>query len=240
MSEPTLPIFNFTLVLGGVTELTEDLETAVYGGGIDDALLGISADGQGFLEFDREAASLQDAVLSAIRDVWRAGIAVTRLTPEDVVTATEIAERTGRSRQSINQLATGERGPGGFPAPVGETGRTRIWRWSEVVAWFHEAGVDPSLDLERARLIRVVNALLELSREGDYAGQLAQRLYAACPQRFPIIWAPSLENEPVVLWRQPEQRAEPVGRKRLRSRHHARSSCRRWSPTIPGETHERL
>jgi hypothetical protein len=68
----------FTLQLAGVSELTEDLETRVYEGGCDDALLGVSA-GRGFLDFSREADTLVEAVASALRDARKAGLTVERI-----------------------------------------------------------------------------------------------------------------------------------------------------------------
>ncbi|MGH3751970.1 MAG: hypothetical protein ACRDRP_04605 [Pseudonocardiaceae bacterium] len=60
-------------------------------------------------------------MISAIVDVERAGIGARVLrvqADDDWLTASEIAERVGRTRQSVALLAHGERGPGGFPAPV--------------------------------------------------------------------------------------------------------------------------
>ncbi|MGH3751148.1 MAG: hypothetical protein ACRDRP_00345 [Pseudonocardiaceae bacterium] len=60
-------------------------------------------------------------MISAIVDVEQAGIGARVLrvqADDDWLTASEIAERAGRSRQSVALLARGERGPGDFPAPV--------------------------------------------------------------------------------------------------------------------------
>jgi hypothetical protein len=51
--------------------------------------------------------------------------------------ASKIAERVGRSRQSVALLARGERGPGGFPTPVARRYSSNpLWNWSQVEAWF--------------------------------------------------------------------------------------------------------
>src|SRR5437660_5119090 len=102
----------FTLILHGFSELTDDVEDRLFEAGCDDALLGV-LDGTPFLDFTREASSLKDAILSAIRDVAKAGFEVVRIEPDDLVSAAEIARRAGRSRESIRQLRTAERGPGG-------------------------------------------------------------------------------------------------------------------------------
>lgn len=162
--------FSFTLVLAGVTEVTEDLENALFEAGCDDALLGMR-DGVLFLDFDREGPSWAEAILSAIADVQRSdGNAwVARIEPDDLVTASEIARRLQRSRESIRQLAQGERGPGRFPPPVANlTRRSPIWRWAEVAHWFGEnyAESDRAL-IEKAMLIASLNSAIELSRHVD-------------------------------------------------------------------------
>lgn len=61
---------------------------------------------------------------------------VLRLDP-DLVGVSDIAERTGRSRQNVQQWVDGERHAeaGTFPAPEGTAGRSLVWRWSDVYAW---------------------------------------------------------------------------------------------------------
>jgi hypothetical protein len=72
-SEPIHPTWAFTLILDGVPELTDDMTDALYEAGCDDALVG-SRDGVIFLDFTRQAVSLQEAVRSAISDVQAAGV----------------------------------------------------------------------------------------------------------------------------------------------------------------------
>ncbi|MGH3819532.1 MAG: helix-turn-helix transcriptional regulator [Pseudonocardiaceae bacterium] len=92
----------------------------------------------------------QDAVISAIVDVEQAGIGarVPRVEADgDWLSASEIAARVGRSRQSVALLARGERGPGDFPAPVArQRSSNPLWSWSEVEAWFerYEPGAVPA------------------------------------------------------------------------------------------------
>jgi hypothetical protein len=173
----------FTLILSGFSELTNDVEDRLFEAGCDDALLGI-LDGTPFLDFSREAPSLEKAVLSAIRDVVQAGFEVVRVEPDDLVSAAEIARRSGRSRESIRQLRTAQRGRGGFPAPVaGVKGRTQIWRWSEVADWLakqRETRIAPET-AAAARTIATVNAVLDLkrhSRSPDDAVKLLKKFPA--------------------------------------------------------------
>lgn len=54
----------------------------------------------------------------------------------ELVSVPDIAERTGRSRESVRQHANGTRGSGGFPSPVGIVGDgIRVWEWAPVFEW---------------------------------------------------------------------------------------------------------
>jgi hypothetical protein len=67
--------YQFTLILSGVSEITPELADALYeatGGDIEFNL----RDGVAFLEFDRTAASLHDAITSSITQVDSAGVGV--------------------------------------------------------------------------------------------------------------------------------------------------------------------
>ena len=75
---------------------------------------------------------------------------------------TEIADRLGRSRESVRLLVQGSRWPGGFPAPVSHLkARSRLWRWSEVAAWAQKIQTDAEVPRE-SLLIAAVNAALAL------------------------------------------------------------------------------
>jgi hypothetical protein len=71
--------------LSGIDELTDTICDALYVAGCGDSLAG-SRDGFVFLDFDREATSLHEAVSSAIADVERANIGarVVRIEPEEL------------------------------------------------------------------------------------------------------------------------------------------------------------
>lgn len=158
-------IHNFVLVLAGVSEPDSQVEDALYDSGCDDAILS-SRNGIAYLEFDREAEGLQGAILSAVKDVERAKIAVkvARVEPGDFVNASEIARRLECTREYIRLLTQGKRGKGEFPAPhSGVTSKTLIWSWVEVVRWLfdHKTITDKSL-LQTAETIRDINDVLEL------------------------------------------------------------------------------
>jgi predicted DNA-binding transcriptional regulator AlpA len=113
--------------------------------------------------FDREAASLEEAVLSAIRDVESADFEVLRVEPDELVSAADVAERTGRSRQSISSLISGA-GPGGWPRPVAGNVRSPLWRWSDVAVWFQEFDSNQQVDQEAAAFVAAVNEVLAARR----------------------------------------------------------------------------
>jgi len=85
--------------------------------------------GRTLLGFDREATSLAEALVSALRDVEAAGLVVGSVRSEDLVTLKEIASRTGRTYESVRLLAAGKRGPGGFPGPMSSAGWT-LYSWA--------------------------------------------------------------------------------------------------------------
>ncbi|NOY26670.1 MAG: hypothetical protein GXP62_12420 [Oligoflexia bacterium] len=175
--------YDFTLILDGPRSLTTELENALFRAGCDDALLGFR-DGIAFLDFTRRATSLEDALVAAVRQVRKAApdLAVLRVEPDELVTASDIASRTGRTRESVRLLVSGQRGPGGFPAPVrGTRSRARLWRWSEVVTWlaaYDPTGVAPE-DISDSQVIAAINAALLLQRSApDQPGHLLERLSA--------------------------------------------------------------
>ena len=65
----------FTFILSGVSEITPELADAIYGATRGDIEFNMR-DGVAFLEFDRSAASLHDAITSAITQVAGAGVGV--------------------------------------------------------------------------------------------------------------------------------------------------------------------
>ncbi|GAA3745879.1 helix-turn-helix transcriptional regulator [Salinactinospora qingdaonensis] len=88
-----------------------------------------------------------DAVTAALAVVTRAldlvpTMRVVRL-DWDLVGVSDIAERTGRSRQNVTQWVRGQRHDRvPFPAPEGTAGHSLIWLWSEVNTWLCELGLD--------------------------------------------------------------------------------------------------
>ena len=79
--------FEFTLVLKNVDETTPYLEDSLYEASCDDALRFNIEMQDVYLNFDREASSLEEAVISAIKDVKSTSIfaEVASVAPENLV-----------------------------------------------------------------------------------------------------------------------------------------------------------
>ncbi len=132
-----MPTFQFTLIVTGADLSDSEVVDALFAAGCDDALAG-SVDGAQYLDFDRESETLGTAILSAISDIESIVDAeVVRIAEAGLVSMAGIASQAGRTRESVRLLVAGERGPGGFPAPVTDPrNRYRVWRASEVDEWF--------------------------------------------------------------------------------------------------------
>ena len=106
--------WTFRLALRGI-ELTDEQLDALYEAGCDDASFALEPDGTVLGFFDREAETQEDAVLSAIGDIESADIGARVIkvsADDDWLTASEIAERVGRSRAApLRQVGspTGDR-----------------------------------------------------------------------------------------------------------------------------------
>src|SRR2546421_12108140 len=109
-----MPEFDFTLAIEG--GLTPNRVDALFEMGCDDMTFQGTDIGPGYVEVSRNARSFFEAVVSAIRDVEKVdGLLVEAIDAGGLVTMAEIADRLGRSRESVRLLISGGRGPGGFP-----------------------------------------------------------------------------------------------------------------------------
>ncbi len=85
MSTTSMQTFEFTVILAGVEVATLDDGDRLAAAGCDDGTFG-SRDGLAFIEFDREADSLDGAIRSAIHDVQIAGFQVQRVVYDEFET----------------------------------------------------------------------------------------------------------------------------------------------------------
>lgn len=177
----------FALIVGGVSELNEEVEGALFEAGCDDATLSVQY-GRLYIEFSRTAPSLKDAILTAIRDVMKAGIGARVLRVDDcnLVSAADIARRLNRSRQLVHQYMVGQRGPGRFPAPECHLAdRSPIWSWCEVSRWLVMSKLLPEEASRNAEVVEVINTILEAqTREHpELMDEVARELRAAGVRR---------------------------------------------------------
>lgn len=143
--------FTVSLVVDNV-ELTDDVLEALFAE-IEDAVPS-STDRLVKITAPISAPDDEHAAVELIKQVTSAvPSAVPVRLDQDLVSITDIAERVGRTRESIRLLVDGKRGPGRFPAPVGIVGDAiRIWPWATVADWFRqeyghdlgERGVSPT------------------------------------------------------------------------------------------------
>lgn len=169
--------YEFTLILEGADVLGDEAANALFEAGCGDATFG-EVDGSQYADFTRRARSLADAIGSAKRSIESAvpGARVIRVEPEDLVTAAEIADRTGRSRESVRLLIAGERGPGGFPPPISHLkSRGRIWKWADVARWFASELDEKLPSVKEADFISALNGALEVRRMADRIERASER-----------------------------------------------------------------
>jgi hypothetical protein len=154
--------FDFVLILTRMTALTREAEDALFEAGCDDATICVRY-GAVYLNFARTAPTLKHAILSAIRDVRKANIgAEVRRVGVCDFTQAEIARRIDRSRQAVHQYITGERGPGGFPAPVCYIAAGPLWFWCEVAQWLWQNDMITDQERRDALFLALINDVLDL------------------------------------------------------------------------------
>ena len=163
----------FTIIASGLDPEMEGYEDRFFEAGCDDATLSFQK-GVIIAEFSREAVSFSKAVSSAYEDVSRTGAKVERVEPDHLVSLSDIAERSGLTRQAISLYTRAERSSG-FPNPVARvTSNSPLWDWLEVTEWLHaHARIDREA-VVNARIVKEANRFLEL--QGDHADNFTRRL----------------------------------------------------------------
>ena len=124
--------------------------------------------------------SAMEALRSLLGRVAEAapGLRLVRLDP-DLVGVPDIAERTGHTRQNVQQWISGERnGDRPFPPPEGSAGRSLVWRWAEVNAWLRPLGLDD----QATRPTREESVFLDVALI-EWAEEQAARPAPASPGR---------------------------------------------------------
>jgi len=156
-------LFQFTLILKNVDENTKDLEDSLFESGCNDALINFR-NGAVYLEFDRESSSLEEAIISAIKDVQSASIIidVSSVAPENLVTESEISKRLNVSRQSVSLWINKNRRTS-FPHPVMRLSeKSPLWKWNEITEWLYNNKIITDHEIvENSLFIANINGALE-------------------------------------------------------------------------------
>jgi predicted DNA-binding transcriptional regulator AlpA len=124
----------FSIIASGLDPSADTFESRFYDAGCEDATVSFQK-GHIIVDFAREAASLEDAISSAIEAVASTGAKVERVEPDPLVSLADIASRTGMTRAAMTHYSKGQRGRD-FPAPVARvTSDSPLWDWSAVARW---------------------------------------------------------------------------------------------------------
>ncbi len=117
------------------------------------------------------AAAVSELVESVTKAV---PTAVPLRVDQDLVSVSDIAQRVGRTRESVRLLVDGKRGPGRFPPPIGVVGDgIRVWPWSAALEWFQNVLV---VDLGQNGVPPLTAAVLDVSFATRRSPELASAL----------------------------------------------------------------
>jgi len=177
-------LFQFTLVLDGVDENSPELEDKLYLANCDDALINFK-NGTVYLDFDRKAENLENAIISAIKDVETSGLdaVIIHVAPDELVSSTDIAKRLQIKRQAVSLWVRGARRINmPFPNPIMKLSeKSPLWRWLDVTKWLYLNELIKDCQLvEDALLIENINAALSErdTKTRRYRRELLKRLAA--------------------------------------------------------------
>jgi predicted DNA-binding transcriptional regulator AlpA len=165
--------YEFTIIASGLEPDAEGYEDRFFSAGCDDATLSFQK-GVIIVEFSREAVSFSKAVSSAYEGVLRTGAKVERIEPDHLVNLSDIAERSGLTRQAISLYTRAERSSG-FPNPVARvTSNSPLWDWFEVTEWLHSAAKIDREAVVKARIVKEANRFLE--QHENHADNFTRRM----------------------------------------------------------------
>lgn len=153
--------YDFTFIVDDL-DITNDAHLdRLFEAGCDDATPAL-IHGALAICFTRQAESYYEAVMSAMDNLQAAGADVQAFEPDFLVTASEIASRSGLTRQAISLYEKGERAAH-YPAPVRRVSSSSpLWDWVDVSRWLHAQGKLPEEAVREAQISRVVNALAQV------------------------------------------------------------------------------
>lgn len=148
--------WRFSLIIEGRDLDDDDTLDALFEAGCDDALFG-GANGVQCADFHRDAEQIEDAVFSAIAAIESvAGLRVAALVEQGLVSAEEIAVRSGRAPGEVQaelEAPNGTHTRVAAPVPITPQHDPRrpwpVWRWSDVARRFGLDANGPWPDAEQ-------------------------------------------------------------------------------------------
>lgn len=157
----------------------EQFIDALAEAGCDDATIGIGHRGRIALDFNREASSAMEAIVSAVQAVKGAipGVELVEALP-DFVGLTDVAYLVGCTRQNIRKLMIGN--PATFPVAVHE-GSQALWHLRPVLAWFAEN--------QKRSIDRSLIEVSEVTMKVNIAKETRRLTGAGLPKEFEILFA---------------------------------------------------
>ncbi|WP_112310362.1 hypothetical protein [Pseudogemmobacter bohemicus] len=168
-------IYDFAFVVDADPH-DESFEDRFIEAGCDDATFFLLR-GTATISFDREASSYKEAVFSAYQQIIATGSQILRFEPDFLVSATDIAERSGLTKAAVSLYIKGERKEG-FPAPNARFhSSTPLWDWVKVSKWLVEHKHLPMEAYREALISRIINAGAQINQvdpdcQFDIAGAL--------------------------------------------------------------------
>ena len=170
--------YDFTFIVDEL-DITNDADLdRLFEAGCDDATP-VLIHGALAICFTREADSYYDAVTSAMDNLQTAGAAVQAFEPDFLVTASEIAARSGLTRQAISLYEKGERGSH-YPPPIRRVSSSSpLWDWVDVSRWLHTQGKLPEEAVREAQISRVVNALTQVKEAPEKIKESLRKVLSA-------------------------------------------------------------
>jgi transcriptional regulator with XRE-family HTH domain len=150
-----MPTYDFTFIVD-TPPMEDSFEDRFFDAGCDDATF-LIRHGTVALSFDRESEGYKEAVLSAFEDIKKTSANILRFEPDYLVSAADIAQRTGLTRAAISNYEKKERLQD-FPHPQARfSAKSPLWDWVKVSNWLFSHQKIAEVEVRRAQISRVVN-----------------------------------------------------------------------------------
>jgi hypothetical protein len=140
-----------------------DISDELYEAGCDDGTPAVYGETL-YIEFDREAESFEQAIMSAIKNVESINnIKVISVDAGEWVGLSDAATLSGTTKASLSRYSKGNRGSGQFPCPLQRIdSKNPLWSWAEIAQWLESEGKIEKELVEIAKVTATVNMALQL------------------------------------------------------------------------------